>query len=244
MVSGMSAFLPAVKASYDGNPKTNDLITWPTFYMGVGNFISIPFAYAIGRRPMYLLSTVVLAFGCLWCAKSRSLGSHIAGRNVMSIAAGTSEALCPIIVQELFYLHERGKVVATFSALQTIGTSAFIISSPYIASNPSLGWRWWYGIFGCMSGGIAAASIIFVIETRYERPLEALKGQGIVTNQRLVPVTTSTKRSLDTINYRPRSFLRDMAPWSGNAEWYRIIVCCKQMYQVVFLPNIFWLILM
>ncbi|KAL3442505.1 hypothetical protein BJX65DRAFT_321509 [Aspergillus insuetus] len=179
MTSGMSAFLPAVQAAYNNDPKTNDLIIWPAFFIGVGNLIAIPLAYAVGRRPIYLLSTIVLAFGCLWCAKSKSLASHIAGRDIMSITAGTCEALCPIIVQEIFYLHQRGKVVAAFSALQTVGTAALIIASPYIASDPHLGWRWWYGIFGCVSGAVAVISIIFVKETRYERSVQALNGEGI-----------------------------------------------------------------
>ncbi|GLI76565.1 hypothetical protein PoHVEF18_004838 [Penicillium ochrochloron] len=244
MTSGLSAFLPAVKASYNGDNKANDLITWPAFFMGVGNLLSIPIASAVGRRPTYLVSTILLAFGCLWCAKSESLESHIAGRDIMSIAAGTAEALCPIIVEEIFYLHERAKVVAAYSSLQTVGTAALIIASPYIASNPSLGWRWWYGIFGCVSGAVAVLSIIFVKETQYERPLEALRGEGIESDGVLVPVTTNTKRVLDDVNYRPRSFLRDMAPWSGSAKWSRAVECCKQMGQVIFFPDVLWLILL
>jgi MFS family permease len=155
MASGISAILPIVKMSYGGDPKTNDLATWPAFYMGVGNLLAIPIAHAVGRRPVYLLSTIVLSFGCLWCAYSGSLDSHIAGRNVMSIAAGQAEALCPIIVQvccmiplmlcttdkwqEIFYLHERGTVIAWFCALQTLGTAALIVASSYLAND--LGWR-------------------------------------------------------------------------------------------------------
>lgn len=172
MASGINAILPLIKASYNGDPKTYDLSTWPAFYMGIGNLLAIPVAHAIGRRPMYLLSCIILSFGCLWCAKSGSLGSHIAGRNIMSLAAGQAEALCPIIVQEIFYLHERGNVVAWFCALQTLGTAAFIVASSYLAND--LGWRWWYGIFGILSGAITVLSIIFVPETKFHRTLQAL----------------------------------------------------------------------
>ncbi|KAE8363628.1 hypothetical protein BDV27DRAFT_158645 [Aspergillus caelatus] len=130
----------------------------------------------------------------------------------MSIAAGTCEALFPIIVQEIFFLHQRGKAVAAFSALQTVGTAALIIASPYIASDSHLGWRWWYGIFGCVSGAITVLSIIFVKETKYARSMAALNGEGIEVNGVLVPVTTRTTREIDVVNYRLRSFFRDMAP--------------------------------
>ncbi|KAH7366684.1 major facilitator superfamily domain-containing protein [Pyrenochaeta sp. MPI-SDFR-AT-0127] len=241
MVSGIAAILPAVQASYHSDPKTNDLVTWPAFFMGVGNLIAIPVAHAVGRRPVYLLSTIVLSFGCLWCAYSGTLASHIAGRDIMSIAAGQAEALCPIIVQEIFYLHERGHVIAWFCALQTLGTAALIVASSYLAND--LGWRWWYGVFGCLSGAIAVLSILFVVETKYVRTLEALSGQGIEEDGMIVPVTTSTRRELDTANFAPRSFLKSMLPWNGHTNWSEAIDCWKQMFQIIWFPNILWLIL-
>ncbi|KAE8824388.1 hypothetical protein PTNB73_03748 [Pyrenophora teres f. teres] len=214
MASGITAILPLVQASYGGDPKTHDLATWPAFYMGVGNLLAIPVAHAIGRRPVYLMSTIILSFGCLWCAKSTSLASHIA---------------------------ERGNVIAWFCALQTLGTASLIVSSSYLASG--LGWRWWYGVFGCLSGAIAVLSIIFVAETKYVRTLEALNGEGIEEDGMLVPVTTNTKRELDTTNYAPRSFVKDMLPWKGHAHWHEAIDCWKQMYQIIWFPNIIWLTL-
>ncbi|GKZ35548.1 hypothetical protein AbraIFM66950_006211 [Aspergillus brasiliensis] len=162
----------------------------------------------------------------------------------MSVAAGTCEALCPIIVQEIFFLHQRGKVIAAYSALQTVGTAALIVASPYIASDSHLGWRWWYGIFGCVGAVIAVLSIIFVKETKYERSITALNGEGIECSGSLVRVTTSTTRVLDVINHPPRGFIRDMAPWSSNPQWWLTVRCLKQMCQVILFPNVFWLILL
>ncbi|KAH8710149.1 major facilitator superfamily domain-containing protein [Phaeosphaeriaceae sp. PMI808] len=129
MVSGISAILPIVGATYHGDSHVNDLATWPAFYMGVGNLLAIPVAHAIGRRPVYLLSTIVLSFGCLWCASSGSLTSHIAGRNVMSIAAGQAEA----------FMSHHCHVIAWFCALQSLGTASLIVASSYVAND--LGWR-------------------------------------------------------------------------------------------------------
>lgn len=67
--------------------------------MGIGNLIAMPLAMAIGRRPVFLVSALVLCVGSVWCAASNSLDSHIAGRDILSLAAGQSEALCPLIIQ-------------------------------------------------------------------------------------------------------------------------------------------------
>ena len=66
--------------------------------MGIGNLIAMPLALTVGRRPVFLASILLLVVGGIWCACSKSLDSHIAGRDIMSLAAGQSEALAPMIV--------------------------------------------------------------------------------------------------------------------------------------------------
>jgi len=53
--------------------KANDLLTYPTLFMGVGNVIAMPLAMAIGRRPVFLLSILIMVVGGIWCAFSKSL---------------------------------------------------------------------------------------------------------------------------------------------------------------------------
>jgi MFS family permease len=95
----MGAILNTIDAYYDGNPRASDLMTYPTLFMGIGNLIAMPIAMAVGRRPVFLASILLLTVGAVWCAASQSLGSHTAGRDILSLAAGQSEALCPLIIQ-------------------------------------------------------------------------------------------------------------------------------------------------
>ena len=71
---------------------------------------------------------------------SRGLDMHIAGRNIMSLAAGQSEALAPLIVQEIHFLHERGRKLAWFIFIQNVANCVFFITSTYMVSE--WGWRW------------------------------------------------------------------------------------------------------
>lgn len=95
----MGPILTTITAYYDGNTRTSNLMTYPTLFMGIGNIIAMPLAMAVGRRPVFLTSALILTLGSIWCAASQSLDSHIAGRNILSLAAGQSEALCPLIIQ-------------------------------------------------------------------------------------------------------------------------------------------------
>jgi MFS family permease len=83
MTSGMGLIFQVVEASYDFNLKASDLMTYPTLLMGIGNFIAVPLAMAVGRRPVFVASALILVVGSIWCAASQSLSSHIAGRDTM-----------------------------------------------------------------------------------------------------------------------------------------------------------------
>lgn len=99
LASGIGILIPQLNEVYGNDPHIDDLVTWPAFYMGLGNLIAMPIADAVGRRPVYLASNVILIIGSIWCCYSRSLGSHIGGRDFMALAAGQSEALCVLIAE-------------------------------------------------------------------------------------------------------------------------------------------------
>ena len=59
--------------------------------MGIGNLMAMPLVLTIGRRPIFLFTLVILIAGGIWCALSKDLGSHIAGRAAMALAAGKTQ---------------------------------------------------------------------------------------------------------------------------------------------------------
>ncbi|RAK80590.1 MFS transporter [Aspergillus fijiensis CBS 313.89] len=60
LTSGMGPFTTTMAAYYNYDPRTNDLMTYPTLFMGIGNLIAMPLAMAVGRRPIFLASALVL----------------------------------------------------------------------------------------------------------------------------------------------------------------------------------------
>ncbi len=70
----------------------------PSLFMGLGNFISMPIALAVGRRPVFLVSCVVQIVALVLCATNNGYAWHFAARCILGLAAGQSEALCPLII--------------------------------------------------------------------------------------------------------------------------------------------------
>lgn len=73
------------------------LMTYPTMFMGVGNLISMPLALAIGRRPVYLASCLILVLGGVLAANSKDYEMHLGVRMLLGVGAGNSEALVPMM---------------------------------------------------------------------------------------------------------------------------------------------------
>ena len=106
----------------------------------VGNYILLPVALAYGRRPVFLVSTGVLLASTLWGATQNSYSSHLGARVLSGLATGASESLLPLMLSEVTFLHERGKIMAAYWGVQNILTGVFTIAASYEVAD--LGWRW------------------------------------------------------------------------------------------------------
>ena len=181
--SGLGAVTPELHKIYhnDDPKRITDLLTYPTLFMGIGNLFSMPLANAVGRRPIFLFSVLLLTVSGIWCACSTSLSSHIAGRNIFSLAAGQSEALAPLIVQEVHFLHQHGVKLSYFVGVQNTLTAALFTATTYIV--PSIGLPWWYGVMTIINGFTMIMSFFFLTETRFDRPEDATGTSPLIIAQ-------------------------------------------------------------
>ncbi|KAL3480544.1 major facilitator superfamily domain-containing protein [Aspergillus californicus] len=250
LCSGMGPIFSVIQQQYPGEEdRANDLLTYPTLFMGIGNLISMPFALTIGRRPVFLASMVLLIVTGIWCACSQSLGSHIAGRNIMSLAAGQSEALSPAIIQEIHFLHERGRKLAWFIFIQNVTAGVFFVVSTYMVS--AWGWRWWYGFFAIMNFVAFVSfvfSVVFASESHFERSAEAMRGEASsvdTQSDKLGETTTSAYGTpLDVEQYGPRTWRHDLKLSVISPRWSDIPRFYKHVLQGMCIPIILWLLLL
>jgi hypothetical protein len=231
----MGSIFSIVEASYPGQEaKANGLMTYPTLFMGIGNLISMPWAFTIGRRPIFLASILLLLAGGVWCQCSTSLDSHIAGRIIMSLAAGQSEALAPLIIQEIHFVHERGRKIGWFIFVQNVAAGVFFVISTYMVS--AWGWRWWYGFFTIMNAVIFVFALVFVTESRFERTEAQMRGEA------LIPKTVVETAGGE--QYKPRCWRDDLELFVSNPRLSDIPTFYKHIFQGLFIPTTLWLLLL
>lgn len=94
------------------------LATIPLLSNGFATYLLVPLSTAIGRRPVLILTSTLSWASGFWAGASTSLTSHIAARVFHGLGSGAVEALLPLIVQDMMFIHQRNKAVAAIIAAQ------------------------------------------------------------------------------------------------------------------------------
>ncbi|KAK8102280.1 hypothetical protein PG984_015426 [Apiospora sp. TS-2023a] len=248
--SGMGAIAPVVTAMYphDDPARVTDLLTYPTLFMGIGNLFAMPLSDAVGRRPVFLGSLALSIVAGIWCACSgSSLTSHIAARDILSMAAGQSEALTALMVQEVSFVHQRATKGTWNAAIQGSVCGAMFVATTYLV--PAWGLKWWYGIITIVNSIILIFAFLFVPETLYERVAEDYDGETHEANSttdgaKVERVTTTANHTLDYARYGPRTWRRDLAVFAVAPRWDKMGTLYKDAARGFTVPTIVWLLVL
>lgn len=108
--------------------KISLLASLPLLTNGISSYFLVPLSISIGRRPVLLVCGVMAWTGGFWAAMSRSLDSHIAARCVQALGAGAVEALIPLIIQDMVFIHERNRAMSFVWSSQVLYHSLWLWS--------------------------------------------------------------------------------------------------------------------
>ncbi|KAK8070650.1 hypothetical protein PG997_010853, partial [Apiospora hydei] len=249
--SGMGAIAPVVTAMYphDDPARVTDLLTYPTLFMGIGNLFAMPLSDAVGRRPVFLGSLALSIVAGVWCACSgSSLKSHIAARDILSMAAGQSEALTALMVQEVSFVHQRATKGTWNAAIQGSVCGAMFVATTYLV--PAWGLKWWYGIITIVNAIILIFAFIFVPETLYLRVVEEYDGEtheaaSTSDGAKVERVTTTANHTVDYARYGPRTWRRDLRIFALPApRWDKMATLYRDAARGFTVPTIVWLLVL
>ncbi|KAK5788661.1 hypothetical protein VI817_009619 [Penicillium citrinum] len=260
LVSGfgglLTFYIPEYTAAGKGYADISQLMTYPTLFIadwvfrGIGNLIGMPLAIAVGRRITLLLFTLVVILGAVLSAVSKTYEWHLAARMILGLSAGQSEALVPMITQEIFFLHERGNCLMVQQAIQVLLTTVWcLFASPIAAAITPQGW---YLLAAGLAGLQFLVALVLLPETKYDRDLSAYQenvpsdtSTEVIDVDKDAPVKPKVtlckeKPPLDYVNFAPRTWKSDMRLWIGKPEWHKAIEVLKQTVKLLFFPNVLW----
>ncbi|KAJ9603637.1 hypothetical protein H2200_011823 [Cladophialophora chaetospira] len=154
------------------------LITVNILFLGVGNFFWVPLSLKIGKRPVFVASTIVFFVSSVWAMEVRSFGSLLGARIIQGFGASACEALGPAVVADLFFLHERGFWCGFCMFMLALGSSLGGVLGGLVADGTG-DWRWVFRMNAILTGVAVLLTILVQSETNFKRPTEHESGDGM-----------------------------------------------------------------
>ncbi|KAJ9626697.1 hypothetical protein H2204_009967 [Knufia peltigerae] len=217
-----SLFVLSVEFKVDVSRATG-LLTWPVLAAGICNFFWTPTSEYLGRRPVFLVASVLL-FACeIWAATSPNLDNLLASRVIGAFAGSCTESMGALIVNDIFYLHERGAKMGVYLLFITSGNSLGPLVAGFITEG--IGWRWVSWICAIISG-INCVGIFFLFpETRWHRNIDASATLGVGTLHESVEDKSITEDTVEhvtsisdaTVGVKT-TYMQELNPWSGTTQ--------------------------
>lgn len=80
---------------------------------GAANIWWVPLSNVFGRRPIILVSLVMLTLCSVWTAKATSFTSLLAARVFQGIASAPADTISPGVIGEIYFRHQRGRAMVS-----------------------------------------------------------------------------------------------------------------------------------
>ena len=153
-----------VQASYE--------LTVYIIFAGIGPVLFTPLAQVYGRRPIYLIATLIAGVTNVAAGYAQSWGGLLATRVFNGLAAGCPVAIGAATIADLFFLHERGFYLGIYIYGLTNGPHLAPLLGGFIAQYTS--WSWCFQIPGFIQIGTAVVACFTLPETIYPRTLDTV----------------------------------------------------------------------
>ena len=147
--------------------QTSDLLLWPILVLGAFNFFWVPVANYFGKRPVFVFCSGLLCGTFIWGAVAGSFESLLWSNIIAAFAGASTEALGASIVNDLYFLHERGAKMGVYMNFIAGGNTLGPLVCGFVITG--LSWRWHKWIAVILTGINFLTVLLFVPETRYHR---------------------------------------------------------------------------
>ncbi|KAI5925140.1 major facilitator superfamily domain-containing protein [Camillea tinctor] len=140
---------------------------WVILLIGISLFIFNPIAKKIGRRPVYVISSIIMLSGSIWGALAKDYNSFLGSRVWSGLGMAPYEVLVQCTIADIYFVHERATRIAMWNMFLLCGISGGALIAGYIIEDQ--GWQWTLIWCAILFGILLPLVILFVPETAYKR---------------------------------------------------------------------------
>ncbi|SPO06832.1 uncharacterized protein DNG_09526 [Cephalotrichum gorgonifer] len=143
------------------------LINYPNLAFGFGSLLLVPLYHKIGRRPVMLLSLACYCAGLLGASQATSFSGLMAARVVHAFGSSVCEALPVQLVNDIFFLHERGTRLGIYTICLCLGATGPLYAGYMLAGGYS--WNLFFYVEFAFGMALLIFAFFVVEETTYHR---------------------------------------------------------------------------
>ncbi|KAJ5811003.1 major facilitator superfamily domain-containing protein [Penicillium robsamsonii] len=131
----------------------------------IGALLFIPTALKFGRRPIYVMSTL-LQFGvAVWFAKIQTVADLMLVNAFSCLLGALAEVIVQMTVADIFFVHQRGMMNSIYVWIMIIGSALGPLAAGYVTT--SQGWRWVWWWMAILFGISFVLFLFFYEETKF-----------------------------------------------------------------------------
>ncbi|KAJ2990618.1 hypothetical protein NUW58_g2858 [Xylaria curta] len=224
--------------------EASTLISYPNLAYGLTSWLLVPLYLRFGRRPIMLGSMLAFIAGLAASSRATSFSGLMAARIVHCLGAGVCEALPVQLVNDIFFLHERGVQLGYYTfalclaALATL-PAAYMLQTPY-------SWRLFFYVILAFAVALFILAFFFVEETSYQRgkQLDATihedRDSANATTDQDKPEALAVEQ---TPVIPPRkSFLTTLSPWGHIDPTVPFFTLLWRSMTYFLVPQVLWVV--
>jgi MFS family permease len=241
IVETAQEFFPNFKQTGGLGPainKTAFFFTTTALMQGTGNLIWMPLVNKYGRRPVYIISYTIYLACAIWASQTTGYGSFLASRILMGFGSGAAETMAPLSIADIFFLHERGLVMAMYSCALVSGVSGGIIIAGLITINHP--WRVIYDVAIALIAFTLLLAVFTFPETVYIRPIEIDVDHERTLDDKCDEANVVLNDSPTSTIPPKKTYLQTLKIFSGTyteETFWRLFI---RPFALILLPPVLW----
>ncbi|KAJ9392111.1 hypothetical protein DTO063F5_870 [Paecilomyces variotii] len=240
---GPSVYITMYSEEFGISPAVaSGLVSYPNLAFGFSSLVLVPLYLKIGRRPVTLFSMAMFLAGLIGASRATSYSGLMVARVFHAFGSGVCESLPVQLVNDIFFLHERGKRIGYYTVCLCLGATGPLYAGYMLAGGYS--WRLFFYVESAFAAALLILAFFIVEETTYKRPEPGTESPLPSVNESEEKIQGATQMENVTPVVLPerKSFIETLKPWSSIDPDAQFFVTMFRSFTYFFVPAVFWVI--
>ncbi|KAI0399485.1 putative MFS transporter [Xylaria palmicola] len=241
---GVGPYITLWSEVFDVSPaEASALISYPNLAYGLTSWLLVPLYLRFGRRPVMLGSMLAFIAGLAASSRATSFNGLMAARIVHCLGAGVCEALPVQLVNDIFFLHERGIQLGYYTFALCLAALAALPAAYMLPTKYS--WRLFFYVILAFAVALFILAFFFVEETSYDRSKHV--DATLSEDQDSGKATSSEKPEALNVEQGQavpvrKSFLTTLKFWGHNDPSVPLFTLLWRSMTYFLVPQVLWVI--